>query len=191
MDESVTFWLDNRKCAGMKSAVIGDQQLVLYRDRYYVVTDGAARTRAGKPLRFSTSSLPPAWKSALKGESPLPADTRTVPASLPTTGQVKHKPRKAENPAMTETPKGSIAEQIANTPTQEAKPKRKSESKTALQPPIAANCPYCHARHEMSVEKGKGGKPFFISCIKCTRDFAVRLVPVTIYQAQVAGFPQI
>jgi transposase-like protein len=54
-----------------------------------------------------------------------------------------------------------------------------------------ANCPYCNARHEIQVEKGKNGKPFFMACSKCKSEFAVRFVPVAMYQAQVAGFRQV
>jgi transcription elongation factor Elf1 len=65
---------------------------------------------------------------------------------------------------------------------------RKIEAKPAIQLPVVANCPYCNARHEIPVEKGKNGKPFFTSCNKCKNEFAVRFVQVTVYQAQVAGF---
>ena len=79
-------------------------------------------------------------------------------------------------------------EKIEKTPQPIARTPRKVEAKTASQPPVVASCPYCNARHEIPVEKGKNGKSFFMSCSKCTNEFAVRFVQVTMYQAQVAGF---
>lgn len=188
MDESVTFWLENRKCAGMKTSVIGDQQLVLYRDRYYVVTGGAAQTRAGKPLRYSMSTLPSPWKLALKGEPPasVPASTETDLISIPR--KPKNDRKTTEGPVMTEPQQKTVTELNQNTPAQTARPKRRSEPKSAAPSVVGANCPYCHARHEVPLEKGKSGKPFFVSCSRCSKEFAVRFVQVTMYQAQVAGF---
>ena len=42
MDETITFWLDNKISSGFKVAEIGSQSLVSYRDKYYVVVGGAA-----------------------------------------------------------------------------------------------------------------------------------------------------
>lgn len=187
-DESITFWLDNRKCAGIKAALIGNQHLVLYRDRYYVVSGGAAQTRAGKPLRFSTSSLPSAWKLALKGEMPVSMASVPEPSPAPTTRKPQRQYRKAEKPAMPESHKESTPVVTVDAPDSAVKPKRKSDAKPAPQSPVAANCPYCNARHEIPVEKGKGGKPFFVPCTRCAKEFAVRFVQVTMYKAQVAGF---
>jgi ssDNA-binding Zn-finger/Zn-ribbon topoisomerase 1 len=58
----------------------------------------------------------------------------------------------------------------------------------AIQSVVAAECPYCNQKHEIPVEKGRSGKPFFQACSRCANDFAVRFVQVSIYQAQVAGF---
>jgi DNA-directed RNA polymerase subunit RPC12/RpoP len=188
MSDSVIFWLSNRNCAGTKAAVIADQILVLYRDRYYVVMDGAAQTRGGKPLRFSSSSLPSVWKRALKGDiqSPVPSpsgmDSMTK-AHLPNRER-KHK----EKPAMPELQKELTPEKNEKTPLQIPKSPRKTEAKPAIQPPVVVNCPYCNSRHEIPVDKGKNGKPFFMPCSKCKKEFAVRFLPITMYQAQVAGF---
>ncbi|MDD5287051.1 MAG: hypothetical protein PHD54_14455, partial [Desulfuromonadaceae bacterium] len=58
----------------------------------------------------------------------------------------------------------------------------------AAQTVVVANCPYCNHKHDLPIEKGKNGKPFFVACIRCSTEFAVRFVPVTMYQAQVAAF---
>jgi hypothetical protein len=188
MSDSILFWLDNKNCTGTKAAVLGDQVLVLYRDRYYVVTDGAAQTKGTKPLRFSLSSLPTAWKRALKGDVPaLTALTSGIDAA-PTTHPLKRARKKAEKPAMTELQQETIPEKNVKTPTPVAKARREVKTKPATQPPVVANCPYCNAHHEIPVEKGKHGKPFFMPCSKCNNEFAVRFVQVTLYQAQVAGF---
>ena len=188
MSDSVMFWLANRNCAGTKVAVIGDQVLVLYRDRYYVVTDRAAQTKGGKPLRFSTSSLPSVWKRALKGDVPSPVTTPSGIDSLTTTHPPKRERKKEEKPAMPELQQETVPEKSEKLPLQTPKSPRKTEAKPANQPPVVANCPYCNARHEIPVEKGKNCKPFFMPCSKCKNEFAVRFVQVTVYQAQVAGF---
>jgi hypothetical protein len=184
VSESVTFWLENRNCAGTKAATIGDQVLVLYRDRYYVVSGGSAQTRGGKPLRFSPSSLPTVWKRALKGEV-LPPATPTDP--VPTISAPKRERQKTEKPVMSEPQPVAAPEAREKTP-QPAKAPKKTEKNAAPQPPLMANCPYCSTRHEIPLEKGRSGKPFFMPCSKCNSEFAVRIVPVTVYQAQVAGF---
>ena len=74
MSEAVSFWMDNKNCTGKIVVISGDQTLVFYRDRYYVLKDGTAQTKGGKPLRYSLSSLPVPWKRALKGEAQLPVE---------------------------------------------------------------------------------------------------------------------
>lgn len=188
MDESVTFWLENRKCAGVKTSVIGDQQLILYRDRYYVVAGGAAQTRSGKPLRYSMSTLPQPWKLALKGETPLPVPSSKEKDPIPLVIKPVRERNETEKPVMTEPQHKSVTEPKLNMNEETARPKRKGETKPANHLPVAASCPYCHFRHDIPLEKGKSGKPFFVSCTRCSKEFAVRFVPVTVYQAQVAGF---
>ena len=188
MSDSVIFWLLNRNCAGTKAAVIADQVLVLYRDRYYVVMDGAAQTRGGKPLRFSSSSLPSVWKRALKGVVQSPVISQSGVDSMTKAHLPKRERKQKEKPAMPELQQETVPEKSEKPPLQTPKSPRKTETKQANQPPVVANCPYCNARHEIPVEKGKNGKPFFMSCSKCKNEFAVRFVQVTVYQAQVAGF---
>ena len=188
MNEPVSFWLENRNCAGIKAAELGDQVLVLYRDRYYVVTGGAAQTRAGKPLRFSLSSLPATWKRALKGEVLPPVTLPSETEVLPTATTSRRERKKTEEPVMTELHQETAPEKSEKTDLPLAKARRKGEAKPVHQPPVVANCPYCNARHEIPVEKGKNGKPFFLPCSRCKAEFAVRFVQVTLFQAQVAGF---
>ena len=57
-----------------------------------------------------------------------------------------------------------------------------------IQAVVAAICPYCNHKQDLPFEKGKNGKPFFVACVRCSTEFAVRFVPVTMYQAQVAAF---
>ena len=186
MGEAVTFWMDNKNCVGKAAATIGEQALVCYRDRYYVLQGGVAQIRGGKPLRFSLSSLPANWKRALKGEVQLPAVLPMASDPVPEPVLYKRQRKVAEKTAMTEQKQQSAVEKSTLGPV--PKSPKKSEPGPSSQPPIVANCPYCNARHEIPLEKGKSGKPFFVPCLKCSNEFAVRLVPVTIYQAQVAGF---
>ena len=65
---------------------------------------------------------------------------------------------------------------------------KKTREQATAQTMVSAECPYCSHKQEIPVEKGRSGKPFFNSCIKCRNDFAVKFVQVTMYQAQVAGF---
>lgn len=194
MSESVQFWLDNKMSAGIKAAEIGDQQLVVYREKFYVVEKGAARMKGGKPLHYSKSSMPLIWKKALRGESPPPADLYPPPDdALPepsVTKRVRVKKEKQPSPTPTEETIMAIEPVRPEAPPQGKPPKlsRQSAGKPAAQASVAANCPYCNQKHELSLEKGKQGKPFFVSCTKCQAEFGVRFVPVTIYQAQVAGF---
>jgi hypothetical protein len=186
MSESVSFSLENRNCFGMKAAVSGEQVLVLYRDRYYVVMGGIAQTKGSKPVRFSMSSLPLVWKLALKGELLPPVTTPSGTDAGDTIYPPKRERKKAEKPAMSE--QEIVSEISEKTLPPIVKAPRKVEAKSAIQPPVVADCPYCSTRHEIPVEKGKHGKPFFMSCSKCNKEFAVRFVQVTVYQAQVAGF---
>jgi hypothetical protein len=190
MSESVSFSLENRNCFGMKAAVSGEQVLVLYRDRYYVVTGGAAQIKGGKAIKFSISSLPTAWKRVLKGDRlpPLPTPSKSGIDLVTTTRPPKRERKKAEQPTMPEREQDTAAEISENVPAQIVKAPRKTGAKSAIQQPVLADCPYCNARHEIPVEKGENGKSFFISCSKCKMEFAVRFVQVTVYQAQVAGF---
>jgi hypothetical protein len=196
MADVVTFWLDNKNAAGTKTAQHGDQMLVSYRDRYYVVKDGSAVMKGGKPLRYSQTSLPGLWKMLLRGDFP-PTDSAMLitPVNLekPT---VTRKPRVKKIKEVSVMPEALADVKASDIPVSSRKqptektPKaaKKSETKQPVQTAVSADCPYCNQKHEIPVEKGRSGKPFFLLCTKCKSEFAVRFVQVTMYQAQVAGF---
>jgi len=202
MSEAVTFWLDNKVSSGVKVAEIGSQVLVSYREKYYVVEGGAARMKGSKPLHYSKSSLPAIWKKALRGILP-PVSAITPPEDeiLPRMTTLKKERTKMEKPtpAAVDLPEATSADveprqlppsQSVSSKLKARLPKSsgKTEAKPASQASVAAVCPYCSHKNELPLEKGKNGKPFFTVCVKCNRDFAVRFVPVTVYQAQVAAF---
>ncbi|MDD2853249.1 MAG: hypothetical protein PHY09_15295 [Desulfuromonadaceae bacterium] len=196
MEEPLTFWLDNKICSGFKIAEIGTQTMVSYRDKYYIVVNGAALMKGGRPLHYSKTSLPLLWKKALKGIFPAPtepiehADDEFLPATTST---------KRERTAMNKStaPLTELSEdrpQTVVTPLTITKRSVTAKSTLDVKPVkiipavVATTCPYCSHKQEIPFEKGKNGKPFFATCVKCSVDFAVRFVPVTVYQAQVAAF---
>lgn len=196
MEEAVTFWLDNKISSGFKVAEIGSQALVSYRDKFYIVQGGAAQMKGVRPLHYSKTSLPLIWKKALKGILPPPTDPIMHPEeeNLPVTTSTKKERPKMQKPvtsaavltdfqSQTEKP-----QQPAVKPVVHAKVSADIKPIRTLQTSVAANCPYCNHKHELPFEKGKNGKPFFVACTRCSTEFAVRFVPVTIYQAQVAAF---
>ena len=192
MEEAITFWLDNKISSGLKVSEIGKEALVLYRDKYYIVVGGAARMKGVRPLHFSKTSMPTVWKKALKGIMP------------PTAAVIDH--LEDENlPVTTSTKKERTAMQKNTIPTSDLsedqpliiKPAATAAKKSAaaevkpvkiVQTVVAATCPYCSHKQDLPFEKGKIGKPFFVMCMRCSTEFAVRFVPVTLYQAQVAAF---
>jgi hypothetical protein len=195
MSEQVQFWLDNKMSAGIKVAAIGNQALVVYREKFYVVEKDAAQSRGGRALRYSRTSLPTIWKKALKGEAP-PEEGLVVPAddALPIPTTTKREPAKKERPQRTEAVQAVVpapAAPVQFSPSSVAKSSgsaKKMNLKPVVQTTVSANCPECNFKHEFPLEKGKNGKPFFTACLRCKADFAVRFVPATIFQAQVAGF---
>lgn len=200
MTEAVTFWLDNKISSGVKVAEIGQQLLVSYRDRFYVVEEGAARMKGSRPLHYSKSSLPTVWKKAMRGIlPPTPALPPEEDACLPRTTVTRRERTHMEKPATTQTPQPETGpaeaqprQTLATQPaTAKAKPRPavpKNTAKPDAQSVVVAACPYCNHKNELPLEKGKNGKPFFTACARCERDFAVRFVAVTAYQAQVAAF---
>ena len=195
MSEPVQFWLDNKMSAGIKVAAIGNQALVVYREKFYVVEKDAAHSRGGKALRYSKSSLPVIWKKVLKGEAP-PPEMLVIPPddALPTPTTTKRERAKKE-PSQAQAPEQPVVQAPAAppqttsaSPAKTPKDTRKMNIKPVAQTSVSANCPECNCKHEFPLEKGRNGKPFFTACVKCKAEFAVRFVPATIYQAQVAGF---
>lgn len=194
MEETITFWLDNKICSGFKIAEIGSQTLVLYRDKYYIVIGGAAKMNGVRPLHYSKTSMPLTWKKAMKGilPSPVAAVEHTEDDFLPMTTSIK-KERKSMNNS-TSASESSEGQTLMHIPQNTSK--RSGTQKTAVevkpvkivQSVVAATCPYCNHRQDLPIEKGKNGRPFFSNCVRCNTDFAVRFVPVTMFQAQVAAF---
>jgi hypothetical protein len=196
MSESVQFWLDNKMSAGIKVAAIGNQALVVYREKFYVVEKDAAQSRGGKALRYSRSSLPVIWKKALKGETPPPEGLVVPPDdALPLQTTTRREQVRKESPRAAE-PARTVSQPLASPPVQSRpasaatspRSTKKMDIKPVAQTSVSANCPECNFKHEFPLEKGKNGKPFFTACLRCKAEFAVRFVPATIFQAQVAGF---
>ena len=198
MSESVQFWLDNKMSAGIKVAAIGDQALVVYREKFYVVEKDAAQSRGGKALRYSRSSLPVIWKKALKGESPPPEGLVVPPDdALPLATTTKRERVRKESPRPAEPARAEPPSPAPAVPPLQSRPAgatssprspRKMDLKPVAQTSVSANCPECNFKHEFPLERGKNGKPFFTACLRCKAEFAIRFVPATIFQAQVAGF---
>ncbi len=192
MEETITFWLDNKISSGFKVAEIGRQTLVSYRDKYYVVVGGAALMKGVRPLHYSKTSMPLVWKKALKGIMPpsLPVIDHPEDENLPVTTSTKKE--------RTSMPKSTASlSELPDYQPQVIKPAPAASKKSAaadikpvkiIQAVVAATCPYCSHKQDLPFEKGKNGKPFFVVCSRCSTEYAVRFVPVTMYQAQVAAF---
>lgn len=192
MSEAISFWLDNKTASAQKIAEIADQVLVDYRGKFYIIMNGKALMKGSKPLHYSKSSMPTIWKKAMRGEVPTITASEPEDGILPmasVTKRVRTIKEQEAAPMPDTTP--SIPQQ-AEAPKATApkfhKPAVKAEAKPAPQTVVPAQCPYCSQKHEIPVEKGRNGKPFFTTCSRCATDFAVRFVTVTMFQAQVAGF---
>lgn len=194
MADAVSFWLDNKMSSGIKAAEIGNQILALYRERYYVIADGAALTKGGRTIRYAKSTLPAVWKKALRGIMPQPSaeqpETAPDEASMPrpTTTRKERPPVNSPSAAPATGVATATAVSVPQTPIKMPQLRKKPETKPAAQASVTAVCPYCSHKHELPVEKGKNGKAFILVCGRCSAEFAVRFVQVIQYQAQTAGF---
>jgi DNA-directed RNA polymerase subunit RPC12/RpoP len=210
MAEAISFWLDNKMSSGLKVAEVGSQILVSYREKFYVVENGAARMKGSRPLHYSKSSIPTVWRKVMTGKlSPtdalMSAEDENMPMATTTkkerTKMEKAAPFAAEPAAAPQPPAQPLqAATPPHTATKQPSPEKtlaepklsrtvkKSEAKPATQVVVVAGCPYCSHKHDLALEKGKNGKAFFVECARCSKEFAVRYVPVTVYQAQVAAF---
>lgn len=192
MEETITFWLDNKICSGFKISEIGSQTLVSYRDKYYIVVRGAALMKGVRPLHYSKTSMPLLWKKAMKGILPPAATIIDHPEdeNLPVTTSTKKErtPMQKSTTSLSELPEDKP--HVIKPAQTAAKKSVATDLKPAriIQAVVAATCPYCNHKQDLPFEKGKNGKPFFVSCTRCSTEFAVRFVPVTMYQAQVAAF---
>lgn len=204
MAEAVSFWLDNKMSSGVKVAEAGSQTLVSYRDKFYVVEKGSALMKGSKPLHYSKSSIPTVWRKVMAGK-PVhdsafnPPDDDNLPMATATKKE-RAKVKKAE-PAAPEIPEPAALEiesvqpeaKIAakTKPATEPKPAKsvkKTETRFTTPATVVTVCPYCSHKHDVLLDKGKNGKAFLMSCNRCSKEFAVRFMPVTVYQAQVAAF---
>lgn len=194
MSEGSTFWLENKQAVGTIAVQVGDQKLVIYRDRYYIVINGAAVVKGGKPLRYSRSSLPSLWKKALRGDLPAVQAPPVTELDKPARTTVFRKALVKKEKELSIMPESEPLVSAPDlSPVHPKQPPLKKSArqpgvKAAVQSVVVAECPYCSQKHEIPVEKGRSGKPFFQSCTKCASDFAVRFVQVALFQAQVAGF---
>lgn len=192
MADAVSFWLDNKMSSGIKAAEIGTQVLVLYRERYYVIADGAALMKGGRTIRYAKSSLPNLWKKALRGITPQLSGvlTESAPdeAAMPRTTRTKKERTIVNTPSAAPAPVAAVTAVPASPAFVKPQPRKKPDAKPAVQASVSAVCPYCSHKHELPVEKGKNGKAFILTCGKCSTEFAVRFVQVVQYQAQTAGF---
>jgi len=191
MEDTITFWLDNKICSGFKIAEIGTQILVSYRDKYYIIVGGAALMKGVRPLHYSKTSMPLLWKKAMKGILPPPvaATESLIDEFLPITTSTK-KERKQMQKEIIESESTEVQIVARKTAPTVSRKSVATEVKPVkiTQTVVAAICPYCSHKQDIPFEKGKSGKPFFVACVRCSTEFAVRFVPVTMYQAQVAAF---
>ncbi len=191
MEETITFWLDNKISSGFKIAEIGSQSLVLYRDKYYIVVGGSAQMKGVRPLHYSKTSMPLLWKKAMRGIIPPAATAIDYPEdeNLPVTTSAKKErtPMQKSTLPVSELPEEQPQILRSTPPVKKSAPAEIKPVKIT-QAVVTATCPYCSHKQDLLFEKGKNGKPFFVACARCSSEFAVRFVPVTMYQAQVAAF---
>jgi hypothetical protein len=196
MEETITFWLDNKISSGFKMAEIDKQTLVLYRDKYYLVVGGAAVMKGVRPLHYSKTSMPLLWKKAMKGILPPPvaaieyAEDEFLPVTTSTKRERTAMQKNTISPAEISEDQPYSPNPAPTAPKRSAAAKASTETKPIriVQAVVEASCPYCHHKQDLPFEKGKNGKPFFVTCARCSSEFAVRFVPVTLYQAQIAAF---
>ena len=204
MVEAVSFWLDNKMSSGIKVAEAGSQTLVSYRDKFYIVEKGSALMKGSKPLHYSKSSIPTNWRKVMAGKTVHdsafnPPDDDNMPIATATKKErarvKKTEPVVSEvsEPAPLAVESVQLHEKIPAKPKPAAEPNpvrsvKKTEAKPVGQPTVVTACPYCSHKHDVLLDKGKNGKAFLMSCNRCSKEFAVRFMPVTVYQAQVAAF---
>ena len=197
MEEAITFWLDNKISSGFKVAEIGGEMLVSYRDKYYLIEGGAAKMKGVRPLHYSKTSLPTVWKKAINGILPLlttavaQLEEENLPAAATTTKKERSKMQKTSISATDRSDfqmQGEKPQQTALKTSAHSKAFTDVKPIRSPQTAVVTNCPYCNHKHDLPFEKGKNGKPFFVACARCSIEFAVRFVPVIMYQSQVAAF---
>ena len=206
--ETVRFWLGQKQVYGLSVARLDEEQLVSYRDRFYVVRGGAALLKRGKLVRFAPSSLPAKWKKAINGHQSK--DKENSAGDLHRVPEPVQRPKRgfktgAQNDSseLTQRSPAKVPElktasegdkTLPDTISEKeghggkpGKPKVKRREATGKPGKVGFSCPYCKSKCEI-FPTGKNSKPFIFSCPKCKGDFAVRLVPITTYEVEIAAF---
>lgn len=213
--EPIKFWLKDRSVTGLVVARSPEEGILVdYRGKLSVVKDDAV-VKVGAAVQFTRNTLPIGMKRAfaLVPEKARKATRKTdvsqqIPASEPeelqaTKGEVEMKKGLEVKPG---------AEQPAATPVkpsaEEKAPKRQKVKRSPLLQmndscQVECVCACCKAVKVISVRPTSGGSkfeitqgkvvsevnnPFFIMCDVCKGEIAVKLIPVTTYIAQTAGF---
>lgn len=214
--QAVRFWLQNRNVVGVSVATSENEgTLAEYQGRLYVVRDDAA-VPVGRSLQFTRNTLPLNLKRAFGLVPPRPDRTskrktsrksesaKPIPCEPIT--DISHEGPASEKESVVEKETRAVSQEPG---VKEAIDKPEKRKRSAPAPrkldknahPIEVECPYCNGANSFQV-KPEGDKfnvsdgkkirveesAFFLQCSKCKEMFAVRLVPVTTYSAQVAGF---
>lgn len=209
----------NKQVYGLVNAKAEGELLVLYQSRYYVVRGDAAVLRSGRPVRFTASSLPATWKKLLEGVPedgvlpltepdstssksnigaalcPVSTENRTEEAAvslvMETTECVKDIERGGTD--MHSEGQGQevveIKEEVKEATVPPKRAKKGEGVKAPKGEPVAFECPYCGHKAEVLHGRKEESKPFFHTCERCSGEYGVRIVPVTVYRAEVAAFP--
>lgn len=209
----------NKQVYGMVNARSDNELLVLYQSRYYVVRGDAAVLRSGRPVRFTASSLPASWKKLLEGVTgdgvlplmepesassksnagealcPVSTENRTeevaVSLALETTECVEDTERGDVDMHIEGQGQeaGETKEEVKKAPVSPKRTKKGEGVKAPKVEQVAFECPYCGHKAEVLHGRKEESKPFFHTCERCSGEYGVRIVPVTVYRAEVAAFP--
>lgn len=210
-----TFWLKERQVTGVIVAEHGQEKLVEYAKRFYVV-------KGKDPLKkhYTQSTIPAFWKKVLSGQhsaeeltKEIGVTKKDVKAARATRAVVraaaKQEAKTAAMPPAAVPPSPSEEQAPAHRPSRVPKEKKADASspgappvevkpaakrKLAPSPPLKPenivyfDCPECGHPQAVDASTVKVGKAFIRACVNCGKEFGVRLVPVTTYRAEVAAF---
>lgn len=205
-----TFWLDNRQVTGVTVAEYGQEKLVEYSKRIYVIKDKNPNKK-----HYTQSTLPAFWKKIMKGETPPPPSQAGMKARTPKKAAAAGVEKPAAAQKQEEGPPAAPAAAAAPPPgRRNARPAKPKEVAKAAPPvekkptarrkappsptPSAANpdnitwlvCPYCQEAELISVLEQEVGKAHIRACRSCKKEFGVRIVPKTTYHAETAAFQE-
>lgn len=214
--QAIRFWLQDRNVVGEAIAKSNNDssQLAEYQGRLYVIRDDAA-VPIGRSLHFTRNTLPLNLKRVFGLAPPRPEKTskkkvsrseqaKSIPSESSPIISIEDSPPRSGIEPEKETravlSQEKKTKEAANNPEKRKRMSapRKLDRKAH---PIEIDCPYCKNANGFQV-KPEGDKfvvsdgkksrveesAFFLQCAKCKEMFAVRLIPVTTYSAQVAGF---